>query len=152
LEQLAIAHELQGDAAATARDLDKMLAAYKRAEPVRRRMAVLRNTPDMHKAHAQVLHALGLTKKFAKQLDGAAAALREAATLRLTLEGDDNHFRAAESLQQLALVQSATSAVASKRSMLEARKILRKLTKAHPRNRTYRGSLAKTDKVLKLFR
>ena len=151
LEGIASAFELMGDAAAQARQLESMLKAYERATPIRRRLRTLDDTPDRRNHLAQVLHALGLTRKFAQKLPTATDALAEAADLRQGLDTPEGRFAAADSLQQLALVQANADGEASKASLIRARDLLRDLVKAFPDRAAYVESLQKTEKVLSLI-
>ena len=151
LTSLATAYELWGDAAAQARDLEQMLAAYTKAEPARDRLRTLQDTPAHQRSYASVLHALGLTQKFAKAFDKSVASLSKAAEIRRGLDADDDRFGAAESYQQLGLVQANHDGAASKASFLKAKAILVELLKKQPNNERYKASLAKTDNVLALF-
>ncbi len=152
LDALASALELWGDAAAQARNLDRMLDAYRAAEPVRRRIRDLDDVPGNRRQLASVLHALGLTLKFAKQASASANALEEAATLRLALDTPGDQAAGAQSLQQLAVVQAGFDGEASKKSLVKAKQVLTELVATHPDNESYVGLLKKTEEVLKLFK
>ena len=151
LEALAVAYERWGDAAAKAQNIDQMLSAYGRAEPLRRRMRAYRDDEPAKIAHAKALHALGLTRKFAQSLGTAAKALDEAAKLRLQIASPPSQFAAAESLQQLALIQVGTDAGAGKASLIKAREVLRSLVSSHPNRPAYGASLKKTEQMLALI-
>ncbi|MEO0981388.1 MAG: toll/interleukin-1 receptor domain-containing protein [Pseudomonadota bacterium] len=149
-EDLAFALELQGDAAAQARDLETILASYSEAEPIRRGLAAA-GDPEAQAAHASVLHALGQTRRFAGDPQGSAGALSEAADIRSALPGADAAFGAADSLQQAALAQAEFDGEATKASLLRARTLLRPLVEADPANAAYAASLARTEEILALF-
>lgn len=151
---LAYALEMIGDTSAELRDLPAMLTAYGEAVPLRR--TVLRATPQDASARASlagVLHALGLSKKFDGDSTGAREALGEAARLRVALAHANRNdtaiaFAAADSLQQLALLQAETDGAATKRSFEQARDILRRLVAEHPEDARYADSLRRTEDVL----
>jgi hypothetical protein len=143
-----------GDASAGLHDLPSMLAAYGDAVPLRREAVTA--APDNAAARASlaaVLHAQGLSKSFNRDGPGALAALDEAARIRTALAADDSSdrsiaFHAADSLQQLALVQSASDGEATRRSLEQAKAILERLVAAEPENARYADSLQRTNDVL----
>jgi tetratricopeptide (TPR) repeat protein len=151
---LAYALEMIGDSSAALRDLPSMLTAYGEAVSLRRE--ALAPTPDSKTARAALaatLHALGLSKKFNDDGPGALAVLSEAARIRTALAAADHAdadiaFQAADSLQQLALVQAATDGAATRRSFESAKTLLERLTAAYPDNARYADSLARTNDVL----
>jgi tetratricopeptide (TPR) repeat protein len=151
---LANAYEMVGDASAGLHDLPSMLAAYGDAVPLRREAVAA--APDNAAARASlaaVLHAQGLSKSFNRDGPGALAALDEAARIRTALAADDSSdrsiaFHAADSLQQLALVQSASDGEATRRSLEQAKAILERLVAAEPENARYADSLQRTNDVL----
>jgi len=160
IEQMkAHAHALEivGDDSAQNRNLESMLEAYEAAAALRR--TILKSDPDSIEARTAIagtLHALGLTRKFAKQTDGAVAALTEAAETRASLAATNPpspglSFAAAESYQQLATLQAGFDGAACEKSMLKAENLLSTLVKNHPENTTYSASLQKTREMLKLI-
>ncbi len=159
LAEYAETLERLGDSSAGLRNVEATLAAYTEAATMRRRLAV--SQPDDTRAKsdlAKILHALGLARKFSEDAAGAAEALMEAATLRHALSagpgpGGDAAlaFAAADSFQQLALVQAKIDGQAAKVSLESARDILLPLVQSHPDEPAYADSLSRTEGVLALF-